>query len=910
MSHASTESFRQFVHAAVESHRGLVYRVAYRALGNAEDAEDVAQEVFLRLVRSRTDSPPIQTLTPWLVRVTLNAARSARRDDTRRRRREALAPVEPDTRANPESDAEVEMTNRALVTALAELPDTLRMPLVLHYHEGLKYREIAVTLGCPEGTVARRIATAKERLRELLGPAAALGLAPTSLCELEHWLARPARIPEPTALAARLHAAVDAAFEAPLLAPTSNASLSAGIGARQWAVLLLCVVLGPGVILTVYSSSGDTAANDPKPPSLANGASDVTAETANASGMPRPLPDTVASTGAQTASESRFAPSTPAASEVAQVPSVAGRVVDPVGHPIAGAVVELLGEQPADADGENPEASTSLVRVAATVSDTDGFYAFFARPELAVPPASSNPGTPADGSTTSPSPESEAGMQAERDGDALVTLGGSMLLLEGNGPRHQVQASALGYAPRRSISFELPAQATESIDLALVSALLLGGCVFGDGYPIPGAVVTIVAHNGPSALAEGDRATTADPAGCFRLDGVPAGRVLVAAKAPGWTTGQMEANAGDEHLRLELNRGGSVSVAVLDTNSGEPLPEIEVTVITGTRIVGHGLTSLEGATVFANLAPASYEIEAGRGPFSLIRRSVVVTPGSETALTLPLPLGNTVSGRVLPAPGVNPDEYQVRWVSLTRSWRGEQPQVTSRCDVAGEFVARNVPAGSYLALLYRTGEWDQVVLCAVQPVEIADGQGAGSVTIADVPSSRVNLVLRLRSNDGLPISAAFAQATIAELGAPALSTHQAADSLALTLPPGRYDLTVAAPDHDVATMRNVSAARDGQPVEVRLRALAPDDHPLDLSSCFSNDLFVTVESRLTLRQFLGWLSTQCRVELTLTPTLTASSRLDEATLVPFSGRLVEVLPYLLMEHDLTASIAARSLEIR
>lgn len=76
------------VEAAIDSYHALVYRVAYRALGNRADAEDTTQEVFLRLLRQGSVTK-IQSLQAWLVRVTLNTARNLIRGHSNRRRREA-----------------------------------------------------------------------------------------------------------------------------------------------------------------------------------------------------------------------------------------------------------------------------------------------------------------------------------------------------------------------------------------------------------------------------------------------------------------------------------------------------------------------------------------------------------------------------------------------------------------------------------------------------------------------------------------------------------------------------------------------------------------------------------------------------------------------------------------------------
>lgn len=153
----------------------LAYRLAFRMLGQAADAEDVAQEAMLRLFRQ---APGWQAgrarVGTWLYRVTANLCA----DQGRRRR---LAPLEAaDGVAAPGLPAEEALTDRARVAALhaaiATLPDRQRLALVLRHLEGLGNPEIAAIMEIGVEAVESLVARGRRRLAEVLaGRRAELG---------------------------------------------------------------------------------------------------------------------------------------------------------------------------------------------------------------------------------------------------------------------------------------------------------------------------------------------------------------------------------------------------------------------------------------------------------------------------------------------------------------------------------------------------------------------------------------------------------------------------------------------------------------------------------------------------------------------------------------------------------------
>jgi RNA polymerase sigma factor (sigma-70 family) len=155
----------------VRAHSTRVYRLAYRLTGNPHDAEDLTQEVFVRVFRSLSSYTP-GTFEGWLHRITTNLfLDSARRKQ--RIRFEGLAdemahrlPGSEPTPAQAFDDSHMDDDVQA---ALKALPPEYRAAVVLCDIEGFSYEEIAATLGVKLGTVRSRIHRGRAQLRAALG---------------------------------------------------------------------------------------------------------------------------------------------------------------------------------------------------------------------------------------------------------------------------------------------------------------------------------------------------------------------------------------------------------------------------------------------------------------------------------------------------------------------------------------------------------------------------------------------------------------------------------------------------------------------------------------------------------------------------------------------------------------------
>jgi RNA polymerase sigma-70 factor, ECF subfamily len=147
-------------------HEKQVLGTALRLLGNLEDAQDAAQETFLRLYKNLNRLPDIQEIKNWLHRVTVNLCN----DMHRQRRRRGWEPLSGPEPASRQMDPELAWTHQErghlLEMALKTLPEKERAAVVLRDMQGLSTREVAEILGTSEVTVRSQICVARGKLKK------------------------------------------------------------------------------------------------------------------------------------------------------------------------------------------------------------------------------------------------------------------------------------------------------------------------------------------------------------------------------------------------------------------------------------------------------------------------------------------------------------------------------------------------------------------------------------------------------------------------------------------------------------------------------------------------------------------------------------------------------------------------
>jgi len=152
----------------VRRHREGVINVVYRMCGDANLAEDAAQEAFIRAWQHLPSYRPRSPFRNWVYRIATNVALDALRRERETVDIESLPLATSNER--PQSTVEREERGERVRQAVLALPPASRAVLVLREYEGLSYREIADTLNIPMGTVMSRLNYARNRLRESLAP--------------------------------------------------------------------------------------------------------------------------------------------------------------------------------------------------------------------------------------------------------------------------------------------------------------------------------------------------------------------------------------------------------------------------------------------------------------------------------------------------------------------------------------------------------------------------------------------------------------------------------------------------------------------------------------------------------------------------------------------------------------------
>jgi RNA polymerase sigma-70 factor (ECF subfamily) len=160
----------------LEKHRLPVIHFLYRMVQNQAVAEELAQEVFLRVYRSRGSYEPTAKFTTWLFRIATHLALNSLRDGKHRRLEERLDDDSADTPVRQVSDqrpsVEQKMVHRARMEeirrAVATLPEKQRAAVLMHKYEEMEYSQIAKVLNCSESAIKSLLFRAYETLRARL----------------------------------------------------------------------------------------------------------------------------------------------------------------------------------------------------------------------------------------------------------------------------------------------------------------------------------------------------------------------------------------------------------------------------------------------------------------------------------------------------------------------------------------------------------------------------------------------------------------------------------------------------------------------------------------------------------------------------------------------------------------------
>jgi RNA polymerase sigma-70 factor (ECF subfamily) len=168
----------------LQRYRAPLVNFLYRMVREREEAEDLAQEVFLRVYRARKDYVPSAKFTTWLFRIATNLALNSVRDNRYQRMEVSIdAPVTTDAEDGDERTLDVaekhpnieehlieEARSKMIRHAIEKLPEKQRAAVLLHKYQELDYNEIAKILECSESALKSLLFRAYETLRVELAP--------------------------------------------------------------------------------------------------------------------------------------------------------------------------------------------------------------------------------------------------------------------------------------------------------------------------------------------------------------------------------------------------------------------------------------------------------------------------------------------------------------------------------------------------------------------------------------------------------------------------------------------------------------------------------------------------------------------------------------------------------------------
>ena len=169
---AAAAGSREAFDDLIRRHQVAMLTLVRALTGGRDDAEDLAQEIFVRAWKSLRQFRGESTFRTWLHRVAINVVRTSHSRHGRQRR----LFVSEDRDETPEASSAEEAVDTTLARrqvidrALATLPDDMRVAVTLRDMQGLDYKEIAAMLDVPIGTVESRIFRARQKLKPLLAP--------------------------------------------------------------------------------------------------------------------------------------------------------------------------------------------------------------------------------------------------------------------------------------------------------------------------------------------------------------------------------------------------------------------------------------------------------------------------------------------------------------------------------------------------------------------------------------------------------------------------------------------------------------------------------------------------------------------------------------------------------------------
>ena len=152
----------------VERHYLIVYKISYNWCRAKEDAEDITQEVFVKLAKKIFSFKEESAFQTWLYRIIINTAKDYTKKQERKQVKETQYKEEQKIKSEPYQE-EISMTDK-IHQMIERLPQKLKEAALLVFTEGMTHKEAAAVLDCAEKTISWRIHQVKKELRKRLNP--------------------------------------------------------------------------------------------------------------------------------------------------------------------------------------------------------------------------------------------------------------------------------------------------------------------------------------------------------------------------------------------------------------------------------------------------------------------------------------------------------------------------------------------------------------------------------------------------------------------------------------------------------------------------------------------------------------------------------------------------------------------
>ncbi|MBN1422338.1 MAG: sigma-70 family RNA polymerase sigma factor [Planctomycetes bacterium] len=824
---------------ATAEHHEMVYRIAHRVLGNASDAEDVTQGVYLRLLQFHSRLRRESSLKAWLAKTTLNAARLVlRRDATRRERERRWGDRKLEQRKTQPMLSAEEVNG-----AIDALSEELRIPVILHYQEGMTHREIAEALACPEGTVARRLSSARDRLRKRLEHLRPLAAA----AGLEASLSQRPTIAYPEGLKATLRNAVNEGWAA-------RGGLEMVTSMIPWktmgvAGLAALLVLTAGLWWLIPSGSDGgaphgLAGREAERPSQEAPERDA-GERPGEPVLPRAEP---AESDAKAEPEGVLPPGA-----IADEAAIYGWVRSNDGTPLPGVTIRAISQprgrrlEQAETDEEGyfaiselpePERLEEALRIVENVRESfevpdailDELARFVASElraggsiRLRLPGGTeifrgtSRGGGTGEGWRVVDPPEELAGVMRDAKPkprpapSPRIEWGRPSGTRTSGGSDSQLRVVAIAPGYRLAVSRLLDIDAPEParVDFLLERTEPLDGVVVDDrGLGVPEATVIVAASvSSRDDMIETAGKTRSGSDGTFRFASLPEGDYILQARAAGYTEAEQLAGNG-RPARIVLERAGAVRATVVHAEEKLPIFHAQVMLRGPGGFEETQRTGDRGEASFEPLVPGDYTVSVMRDVFPLFERSIAVAEGEAASIRAVLGEGITLTGRLNGAEAVRlPGRRDVAATLLSDDRSVPPLSVRRALQRDGGFRIQGLVPGRYLLTVYHRipRQRRHYEIAAEQEIALA---GDRHVEFHATSPARAHVELLILDETGHPMGKTV---TVQAIRMPAALTNEYeiedGGRIAFDIPPGRYDLSLSAwSGYDVKILRDIALA--------------------------------------------------------------------------------------------------------